>query len=339
MALQADQNLNGLPLDPPQVAGSPGASIRQAYCVNWPPCGGTFPFGQNMAPMQYCMPMLQHLLFVRHPRSPVSWVALAITMMASPANARPARHTQSRELQENREALEKAAKKACITGDYRKGVDLLADLYVESNDPTCVYNQGRCFEQNHLWQDALDRFREYGRKVPNMSTREAEELTKHVTECESHLEAQKPVAPRTEPDPLKAAPVAPVIDKAGPEPAAVLAAPAVPERRRGSVLPTAGLLVDSLGLASVATGIALNLKSNSITNQMYPPGHYDSDRDSTRRSYKMWAWVSFGVGTAAILAGTTMCVLGWKAQDNGSQISFGPLPIPGGIAATLQGTY
>ncbi len=206
----------------------------------------------------------------------------------------------------------------------------------------------RCFEQNHVWQDALDRFREYERKVPDMSARDAEGLRKHVTECESHLEVQKPATPRIEPEPVKAAaPVAPVIDKGGPlpnppqepEPGVVLAAPAVPERQGGSGLRTAGLLVGSVGLASLATGIALNLKSNSLMNEMYPPGHYDANKDSTRRSYKTWAWVGYGVGTAAILAGTTMCVLGWKAKDNRPQISLGPLPITGGIAATLQGTY
>ena len=88
--------------------------------------------------MQYDMRMLRHYLWPGRSTC-VAWSALAITMMAASASARPARHAQ------NREAQEKAAKKACITGDYRKGVEILADLYVESNDPTYVYNQGRCF--------------------------------------------------------------------------------------------------------------------------------------------------------------------------------------------------
>jgi hypothetical protein len=61
---------------------------------------------------------------------------------------------------------EKAAKKACAAGDYKEGVEILAGLYVDTDDPTYVYNQGRCYQQNHQWRSAVDRFREYLRKRP-----------------------------------------------------------------------------------------------------------------------------------------------------------------------------
>jgi hypothetical protein len=51
----------------------------------------------------------------------------------------------------NRSAKEKAAKKACLAGDAAKGVEILAGLYVDTNDPTCIFNQGRCFEQTHRY--------------------------------------------------------------------------------------------------------------------------------------------------------------------------------------------
>lgn len=38
----------------------------------------------------------------------------------------------------NPKALEKIAKKACAVGDFRKGVEILADLYVETNDQTYI---------------------------------------------------------------------------------------------------------------------------------------------------------------------------------------------------------
>jgi len=66
-------------------------------------------------------------------------------------------------------ATEKAAKKACATGDFAKGVDLLADLYVESNEISWVYNQGRCYQQNNRWEQAISRFREYLRKAKDIS--------------------------------------------------------------------------------------------------------------------------------------------------------------------------
>jgi hypothetical protein len=43
---------------------------------------------------------------------------------------------------------ERAARKACLLGDVRKGTEILADLYLDTKNPTHIYNQGRCFEQN-----------------------------------------------------------------------------------------------------------------------------------------------------------------------------------------------
>lgn len=40
----------------------------------------------------------------------------------------------------SRAAKERAAKKACATGDFAKGVDILADLFVSTDAPVYVYN-------------------------------------------------------------------------------------------------------------------------------------------------------------------------------------------------------
>jgi hypothetical protein len=61
-------------------------------------------------------------------------------------------------------AQERAARKACLKGDYGKGVDILADLFVDTKDPTYIFNQGRCFEQNRRYEDAIGRFEEYLRR-------------------------------------------------------------------------------------------------------------------------------------------------------------------------------
>ncbi len=47
---------------------------------------------------------------------------------------------------ETRTEKEKAAKKACITGDVGKGIDILGDLFVEHNDIVYVFNQARCYQ-------------------------------------------------------------------------------------------------------------------------------------------------------------------------------------------------
>ena len=50
---------------------------------------------------------------------------------------------------------------ACLSGDYTKGVAILSELFVDTKDPTYLFNQGRCFEQNRRYEDAVARFEEY----------------------------------------------------------------------------------------------------------------------------------------------------------------------------------
>lgn len=59
----------------------------------------------------------------------------------------------------NAESKERVAKKACLVGDVEKGVSILADLYVDTNDPAYIWNQGRCFEQNGKHDQAVLRFK------------------------------------------------------------------------------------------------------------------------------------------------------------------------------------
>src|ERR1035437_1678316 len=85
----------------------------------------------------------------------------------------------------------RAAKKACLSGDYAKGVGLLAELYVDTNEPMFIFNQGRCFEQNGRYEDAVTRFREYQRKLVDAGRASDPEADRHVTECSAMLEKQK----------------------------------------------------------------------------------------------------------------------------------------------------
>src|SRR5512144_2326329 len=64
-----------------------------------------------------------------------------------------------------REDKERAAKKACLSGDFAQGVSLLTDLYVDTNDSTYIFNQGRCYEQGNRCEEAIISFREYLRKT------------------------------------------------------------------------------------------------------------------------------------------------------------------------------
>src|SRR5689334_17499179 len=80
----------------------------------------------------------------------------------------------------DREGRELEAKRACLANRPEQGIDILAGLYTETNDPTYIYNQGRCFEQNGRAQEAANRFREYLRKTPNLPDDERAQVQARV---------------------------------------------------------------------------------------------------------------------------------------------------------------
>src|SRR5664279_1677313 len=88
------------------------------------------------------------------------WIAFAVISLSLSVSATPASAAGKRGA-ESKQSQERAARKACLTGDYAKGVAILSDLFIELRDPTFLFNQGRCFEQNRRYEDAIARFEEY----------------------------------------------------------------------------------------------------------------------------------------------------------------------------------
>ena len=80
---------------------------------------------------------------------------------------------------------ERLAKQACLSGDYAKGVVLLADLFVETRDPNHLYNQGRCYERNARYIEAAERYKEYRRKDANLSSADKADVDKRIADCEA----------------------------------------------------------------------------------------------------------------------------------------------------------
>jgi hypothetical protein len=233
----------------------------------------------------------------------------------------------------------KAAKKACITGDLRKGIDVLGDLYIESGDITFVFNQGRCYQQNHRWEEAIDRFEEYLRKSPELSPAVRAEVDGYVADCKSHLQS----SPRPQPS----APVpAPLSSSSGERDgsasratSATVASELAPGARTGAGLRVAGIATGAVGLAALATGVVLDLKTHAIVNDVYRNG-YDAGKLSSRDTYQTWGWVCFGVGAAGLVAGTTLYLIGTSAgrsDSAGSSVALVPVIGPTGAMIMLQG--
>jgi hypothetical protein len=234
-------------------------------------------------------------------------------------------------------AKEKAAKKACATGDFAKGVDLLADLYVESNDLLWVYNQGRCYQQNNRWEQAVSRFREYLRKAKDISESERAETERQIADCEQSMGKTSQVAP----PPVAVASPVPVSQPEARSQAAEQAASTVsskPEQapsdsRPGKGLRVAGIISAVVGVAAVGTGVGLALKANGLSAT-----GYSRSREDERSSLKTWSFVSYGVGAAAIATGVVLYIVGWPSEQP-SSVALLPVADPDGASVLLTGRF
>jgi tetratricopeptide (TPR) repeat protein len=214
---------------------------------------------------------------------------------------------------DGRDARERAAKRACLNGEADKGIKLLTDLYVDTNDSNYIFNQGRCYEQGSLYREAIERFREYLRKAKNATDAEQAEANRHIADCKAVLDGQKQeISVKVEETPPTTEPPQQVNDNQVAE-TKVEVTPAGASERPGSGLRVAGIVVASVGLAALATGVALNLKHNSIIRNMRT--NYDDGTYATAGSYKTGAIVGYAAGAACIASSAILYVLGWAGRE------------------------
>jgi hypothetical protein len=231
-----------------------------------------------------------------------------------------------------RESQERAAKKACMTGDAAKGVEILADLFIDTGDLTYVFNQGRCWEQNSRYEAAIARFREYLIKGTNLSSEAKAEAERHIALCQSFLG-------KVEPTPAPAAVAAPVPPPAATAaPAPPLAVPPIEQRP----VPPATSDGSGLRLAGMVTaaGVALNLKVNSMAGDLEKPYSYSRGTEGSRKDYQTMGWVSYGVGAACVASGTILYAIGWhRGRSANVAVAVSPMWTPGGSSLALTGAF
>ena len=241
------------------------------------------------------------------------------------------------------ENKERAARMACLTGDYTKGVAILSELFVNTNDPTYIYNQGRCFEQNRRYDDAIARFQEYQRAGKKLSKDEKADAQKHIADCQELLAKQQtpPVAPPA-PGPMPSPAQAPVV----PAPVVATTPPVVQQPNplvandSGAGLRTAGIITASVGGAALITGVILNLKVNSMANDLQKTDGYSASKESDRKTYETLGWVGYGVGAACVATGAVIYILGQRSGTPGStSVALLPSFDPGQAGAVLNGAF
>jgi hypothetical protein len=249
-----------------------------------------------------------------------------------------------------RDARERAALTACLAGDYGKGVTILSQLFVETNDANYIYNQGRCFEQNARYPEAIARFQEYLTVGRRLRAADKAEAHKHIAACEVMLAKQSrsdtaAASPEraTSLSTVSAAAAAPVVaPKAAPSPEFQRTAVASPQPARppGGALRTTGVVLAGVGGAALVAGIILNLKVNGMADDFRRLDGYSDAKESDRKTYETLGWVSYGVGAACVVSGVVLYVLGHRAGDQDvAPPVIAPTVSTAGVAATLNGRF
>jgi cell division septation protein DedD len=236
--------------------------------------------------------------------------------------------------QSSKEAKERAARKACLTGDPAAGVAILTDLYLDTKDPTHLFNQGRCFEQNQRYRDAIGRFREYLVKAKGLSAGDKADTEQHIANCDSYLrEAPVEAAAPEVPKPSVAKPVG-----SERKPAEVVtASPAENAIRSGHGLRIAGGVVAAVGVAGLVTGLVLNLKVNSMSGDL--EADWNPTMDSTRKDYRTATWIAYGAGAACVVGGSVLYYLGWRRGEGEGSVAVVPTVGPDMAGALVVGAF
>jgi hypothetical protein len=240
---------------------------------------------------------------------------------------------------QSRDAQEKKARKACLSGDWAKGVDLLSDLFVETRNPSFIFNQGRCLEQSSRYAEAIGKFREYLRVAVSDTAEARASAERHIADCEALLDKEAgrnnaaPTTPAAAPPP-EASPSLPVAaTPASPE---ITTAPAA--NNAGASMRWAGIASAGAGIAGFALGVVLNIKANGIADDINEPNLYSRKRESDRSSYETWGWVSYGVGGALLVTGGVLYYLGLRERSSAS-LKVAPTVGPAMAGALVGGTF
>jgi hypothetical protein len=243
-----------------------------------------------------------------------------------------------------RESRERTARKACLKGDYATGADILADLFVETKEPTYIFNQGRCFEQNRRYGDAVGRFEEYLRLGEGrLSAEDRASAEKHIADCKEKLPPEPVMQPPPPPIllPTPATGSAETISPQPPPTTFIAAQPApkgAPGGRRWGLI-TAGIVTGAVGVGGVVTGLLLNLKANQMASDVEKPGGYSTGAEQDQESYKTMSMVGYGVGAACVVAGAIMIGFGSRTRAASANVALVPTVGAHQVGALFSGAF
>jgi hypothetical protein len=167
---------------------------------------------------------------------------------------------------------------ACQKGQVESGVDLLSQLYAETQNLEYVVAQGRCLQKNGKANEALRYYREYLRIAKDATPEQRDKVLAYQKEAEDEARVQAPAPAATPalapapaavpnslppaPPPAEPQPVSPTVQiTQSPEPQPVPADGAAPLYRRPLFLIGAGAVV----VAAVVTAVLLATSGGTTT--------------------------------------------------------------------------
>ncbi len=252
---------------------------------------------------------------------------------------------------QSRQAKERIARKACLDGDYAKGVGILSDLFLATMDSTYIFNQARCYEQNGRYESAIARFEEYLRS--SLSPQNGASAKKHLEDCRRNLAKERestfiapPPAPLAPPPPVPTTPAPP--PEPTPAPLAVASvnvtenapAPEPPAERRWGLI-TGGIITATVGAGSMVAGLLFHMKANGMADDWAnKPGSYSSSKKDTQETYRTLSGVGYGVGAAMVATGTVLIIVGAIPRTpSTTSLAIAPAVGPGLAGAVLTGAF
>jgi hypothetical protein len=111
-----------------------------------------------------------------------------------------------------------------------------------------------------------------------------------------------------------------------------------PAANNRSGLRIPGIIVASVGAVAVGTGIVMNLKANSLADQLNSPTGYERNAVSNQLRYQTLSWVGYGLGAACLIGGTVLYLVG-SADAEPGKLSLRPIVVPGLASLNLQGSF
>jgi hypothetical protein len=258
---------------------------------------------------------------------------------------------------------EAQARSECLAGRYHAGVALLAQRSVETGSSDCIYNQGPCCEQNGKPDETSLRFREVPRKAKDLSAEERAEVNGHIAESQAvkpgrasgftlaTTGAPAPL-PASPPGEVQIAPPAAPASVASDKPVAVAApagvaetAPAQPSANpMGMGMRMGGIMVGSVGVAGLITGVIFSLMTRSIANEVTADNArrtYSRSTDNRGSIFDNLQLMGYTLGGGLLATGGFLYYLGYRdAHSSASDsLSFLPVLLPGGSGAVMRGSF